>query len=360
MDYEQVKARKRERLLNGLDVSLLSGVEIGPLSRPIIRREDSDVYYVDHCSTEELREKYAGDHEHIEGIEDVDFVWGDSSLAELLGHRAPLDYVVASHVIEHVPDLCGWLQEMADVLKIGGNLLLIVPDKRFTFDLFRQLSSFEEVREAWTGHRRRPGLRLIMDHFVHVSHANTHALWDDYSVADHSSRVHGPEFLDLAYRQYGEGKYVDVHCWVFTPWHFLRIVGRMVEEMGLPFDLRFFLPTPRHDLEFYVQLEKVQTVTTNWESEADRVLNTAPWPSGISVYVNDGIMGRRKADQSAEVAADGAAAAIDPAPPVDEPPSAPPESSIPDQSESPLTRSLRMLRAAGASWKDKLPGIRRS
>jgi hypothetical protein len=71
-------------------------------------------------------------------------------------------------------------------------------------------------------------------------------------------------------------------------------------------------------------------------------------------------MGRRKADQSAEVAADGAAAAIDPAPPVDEPPSAPPESSIPDQSESPLTRSLRMLRAAGASWKDKLPGIRRS
>jgi len=216
----------------------------------VVRRHEAEVYYVDHCSADDLRKKYSGDHAHIDGIEEVDFIWAEQPLVELIGGKAPLDFIVAAHVIEHVPDLCGWLKEMSDALKIGGRLLLIIPDKRFTFDIYRRLSSFEEVIQAWQERRRRPGLRLVMDHIANVVTADTWKLWDDCALADHLDYHHGPEYLSLAAREYAEGKYIDVHCWVFTPWHFMHLMGRMVNEMGLALDLKYFLTTQDHDLEF--------------------------------------------------------------------------------------------------------------
>jgi hypothetical protein len=79
---------------------------------------------------------------------------------------------------------------------------------------------------------------------------------------------HGPEYLELAAREYSEGKYIDVHYWVFTPWHFLKMMGLVCQKLGVSFDLQYFLTTQKHDLEFYIQLKKVETVSTDWLSEA--------------------------------------------------------------------------------------------
>lgn len=278
--FQRVMERRKARLLGNYRVAGKRGVEVGPLSRPVVRRDEAEVYYVDHCSTEELKAKYSGDHAHIEGIEDVDFVWRDQPLVDLIGDKAPLDFIIAAHVIEHVPDLRGWLGEMHDALKVGGRLLLIVPDKRFTFDFYRRLSSFEEVTQAWQEKRRRPGLRIVMDHFANVVTANTWALWDDYRTAEGQQYHHGPEFLEMAMRQHAEGQYVDVHAWVFTPWHFMHLMSRMVREMGLKFDLKFFMTTQDHDLEFYVQLERVKIPSTDWAAEAEKAEREALWPPG--------------------------------------------------------------------------------
>ena len=197
---------------------------------------------------------------------------------------------MAAHVIEHVPDLCGWLREMSDALKISGRLLLVIPDKRFTFDIYRRLSSFEEVIHAWQERRRRPGLRLVIDHFANVVKADTSELWENYALADHLHYYHGPEFLSLAAREHAEGKYIDVHCWVFTPWHFMHLMGRMVREMGLNFDLRYFLTTQDHDIEFYVQLEKVTALTTDWAQEAEAARRGALWPRNMPDVPADGLL----------------------------------------------------------------------
>ena len=42
---------------------------------------------------------------------------GTGAWPPALGDRGPVGYVVASHVIEHVPDLVGWLGELAEVLR---------------------------------------------------------------------------------------------------------------------------------------------------------------------------------------------------------------------------------------------------
>ena len=56
--------------------------------------------------TEELRRWYAiNDTVNVDDIVEVDHVWGDQTLAECVGATGAYDYLVASHVIEHVPDL---------------------------------------------------------------------------------------------------------------------------------------------------------------------------------------------------------------------------------------------------------------
>ncbi len=275
---DSLRGTRRDRILQGLDVTDLRGAEIGPLSRPLIRKNESEVYYVDHCSAEDLKVKYASDPTiNAEDVVHVDYVWSNEPAKDLLRDVCPLDYVVASHVIEHVPDLIGWLHEMHDTLREGGSLLLAVPDKRFTFDACRRISPMEEIRLAYGERRRRPGLRCIMDYFANIVRADVAALWNDYSRVEELPLF--PEsFLGAAATDYAAGRYVDVHCWVFTPWSFLKTLGRIVRETGLCFDLGGFQTTSSHNLEFFVRLVRAPRSTTDWEEEAARARAGAIWP----------------------------------------------------------------------------------
>jgi predicted SAM-dependent methyltransferase len=280
---DPVVRKMRERVLAGQDISGWRGIEIGPLCRPLVSQHESQVSYVDHCSTAELKHKYLGDP-NVDGekIVEVDFVWKDRPLREVLGKLCPVDYIVASHVIEHVPDLIGWLKEMHDSLRDGGLLILIVPDKRFTFDIHRRTSSYEEIRAAHEELRRRPGLRCVMDHFANVVAADCYALWENYDETERVPFCHSPDFLELAAQHYAEGRYIDVHCWVFTPWFFLETLGRIVRETNLGFDLQYFKTTVSHDLEFYVRLVRVSSPSTDWYKEAAEARKSALWPASIS------------------------------------------------------------------------------
>src|SRR4051794_28223139 len=89
-------------------------IEIGPSYNPVAAKADGwQVTVIDHASQEELVAKYAA-AEHVDAgrIEPVDIVWRGEPLHEIvdvarLGGYAGL---IASHVIEHVPDLIGFLR----------------------------------------------------------------------------------------------------------------------------------------------------------------------------------------------------------------------------------------------------------
>ena len=56
-----------------------------------------------------------------------------------------LDFVIMSHVIEHLANPVKAIQEGFRVLAIGGRFLIAVPDKDFTFDRHRSVTSFEHL-----------------------------------------------------------------------------------------------------------------------------------------------------------------------------------------------------------------------
>ena len=143
------------------------GLEIGPLASPVlVPRKMGEVYSWTICPPTRLIAKFTGDPDVDETpIVSTDLVWGSNTLAEAVGSSAPFDYVVASHVLEHVPDLIGWLNEVSAVLRPGGRLSLAMPDRRYTFDIRRRETDVSEIVEASLLQLRRPAVRATFDHF---------------------------------------------------------------------------------------------------------------------------------------------------------------------------------------------------
>jgi SAM-dependent methyltransferase len=157
----------RQWALDCIDERNQRGLEIGPLATPIASKANGTVFYVDHADTASLRRKYAED-EHmrsrLDDIVEVDYVLPEGqSLAEGLASEGPFDYIIASHVIEHIPDVITWLDEIHGLLVPGGILSLVVPDKRFTFDVNRLPTDVSAILDCHHRSLVRPTLGQIYD-----------------------------------------------------------------------------------------------------------------------------------------------------------------------------------------------------
>ena len=133
------------------------GLEIGPSHAPLMSKADgNDVSIFDYLDAEGLRTKYAAAGCDVSLVEDVDFVGDGRPMSEVIGRLGAFRWIVASHVIEHVPDLLGFLRDCDTLLAPGGVLVLAVPDKRFCFDLLRPVSTIGQVLQAHVDGRKRP------------------------------------------------------------------------------------------------------------------------------------------------------------------------------------------------------------
>ena len=246
---------RRSRILAGVDVANQRGLEIGPHDRPLVHKHEGPVEYVDYTDTETLRaHAYAG--VDPTNIPEVDHVWATRPLIEAVG--SPVSYIVASHVIEHVPDLVGWLFDLRGALVPQGILGLAVPDRRFTFDLLRPESTLGDVVEAFLLRRRTPSLRHVFDNCalgVTVDHARA---WREPLAGSDLPRLVGENALQFAYDQCVEiastPRYIDSHCWIFTPASFLSVLEGLTRLKLAPFAVRSFTPTRKDDIEFTAQL----------------------------------------------------------------------------------------------------------
>lgn len=78
-----------------------------------------------------------------------------------------LDYLCSSHVLEHLPNPLAALIEWHRVLRPGGLLYLVVPDKRFTFDAPRALTAPEHLLRDFLVARTTAGSIQHIREFVY-------------------------------------------------------------------------------------------------------------------------------------------------------------------------------------------------
>jgi predicted SAM-dependent methyltransferase len=242
-------------LLNGIDLRTERGIEFGPLDCPLVTKDDGRILYIDYTTADVLRARHA----HRPGkdpaaIVDVDRVWNDA-LPRVLRDDSPLDYALASHVIEHVPNLVGWLSEVAQVLRPGGRLCLAVPDKRYTFDHQRTPSRLAEAMSAYVQKLRRPSPQQVFDHHYKVVQLPLREAWQGRLDTSNLSRIHDMGYALSQTRKAQDGEYVDCHCWVFTPRSFLELMSELAEHGFLAYRLASFHDTRPYTFEFHACLE---------------------------------------------------------------------------------------------------------
>jgi SAM-dependent methyltransferase len=139
------------------------GIELGALNYPLdvaanprIRR----VRYVDRYPKDELLRLFP----ELAGVRDA--IVETDIRCELIHGLGPIedgsqDFVIACHLIEHLPDPIHFINECWRVLRPDGLLFLAAPDRRFSTDRPRPVTSLEHLIDD---HRRAE--RTIEDHHL--------------------------------------------------------------------------------------------------------------------------------------------------------------------------------------------------
>lgn len=206
------------------------GLEIGPSYNPIAPKSKGfDVRVLDHATRDELIAKYNAHGVNTSRIEDVDYIWSGQRLSSIVGESQSFDWIIASHVIEHTPDLVGFLQSCQDLLAPGGVVSLAIPDKRYCFDFFRERTSLAQVIDAREQARSNHSVGTAAEHFLNAVAKDGAIAWGAGYPGEYQF-ANGIDHARIAMASL-QTAYVDCHAWVFTPWSF-RLMMRDLRDLG--------------------------------------------------------------------------------------------------------------------------------
>ena len=268
MEYFQYRMAK---ILGAVDRHKMQAIEFGPLNNPTLSKNLFDVVYVDYASTSVLREKKYDQTINPEDIVEVDYVWGGKPLSEIIHQK--FDYAVACHVLEHVPDFIGWMFDVHSILNPSAILGLVLPDCRFTFDCCRQLTTLGELLESYLYRRTTPSVQQIFNHCFDAVVVDKKDAWAKKLYKDDLEKLNGTIALQFAYDQCLDyiktNRYIDSHCWVFTPFSLLEIAKALAQLRLFPFSIQEFCPTIVGEFEFIIRLSKSDPAT-----DKDLILNS--------------------------------------------------------------------------------------
>lgn len=237
-------------------------LEIGPLNRPIVlKSEYKNSLYCDIRSTEEIKKLYAG-NEYLEktgisidinSIVEVDYVL-NKSYQNTFSHMEKFDYVVASHVLEHMQDIIGFFQDISGIMKPGGKLCIIYPDKRYCFDHFRESASFRDAYDVFTRGRTETA-RMVLDFFsMSVNENNPVFYWKGKNLKEIIPLNNFDQSIKNYKRALNGEKLDDVHYWPFTDRSFLLFMYNCIRAKLIPFTCSQFIPTKENTQQFFVEL----------------------------------------------------------------------------------------------------------
>ncbi len=222
----QNKQKMREIIVSQISGK---GVEYGAGSRPTPVPINVDVSYSEpYQSEDQYKRMNYNDNvvvpSHAASIDNQREFANDS-----------LDFIIAAHVIEHTPKPVQAIVESYRTLKKGGQLVLIVPDKRHTFDRPREITTLQHLITDYEDYDRSRDLEHYYDFFLKVKRTK--------------------DAKEQAEQYYKEGR--DTHFHVWDPASFHELLTYIVSNYA-PYNS--FEIKPRVDdktcIEFYAVLTK--------------------------------------------------------------------------------------------------------
>ncbi|MDP2786086.1 MAG: glycosyltransferase [Sulfurimicrobium sp.] len=207
------------------------GYEIGAGDRPTRVPLSAQVKYIDKFTFEGASDgsfigKSAINFVHVSVYEAMD------SLNSIEDGSA--DFFIACHVIEHVPNVMASLKSAYKKLKKGGELFMVVPDKRYMFDQGRA----ETTLEHFLVDEIRGGDVETLEHYVEYFRR---------SAAD-------SHFMETALAGFESGR--DIHMHVFTPESMGNLLAYLHGNLNFTEHSVLTPSQPEVLQEFYVRIKK--------------------------------------------------------------------------------------------------------
>jgi predicted SAM-dependent methyltransferase len=134
-----------------------TGIEFGAGARPTQIPLEAEVRYAEPYFTPEQMERMYGQSKNYMIPDLLDFFDNQTNIPE-----QSVDFIIAAHVIEHTKNPIKAFVDSYRALRDGGQLILIVPDKRYTFDKPRHLTTVEHLVEDY----RDPSDERDFDHYL--------------------------------------------------------------------------------------------------------------------------------------------------------------------------------------------------
>lgn len=218
-------------------------LEIGAYTRPLVWRPEFDAHFLDFYSTQELQEHCRANNQPYENVVPVDYVVrGEDYLSALDG---TFDVVIANHVLEHIKNPIAWLIMIGAAVREGGLAFISLPDKRVSFDKFRDETSIAHILCDYL----IEGRDLESEHCI-----ETEIFYDrQYIKLERSLETS----LSLSRIKAAAGRHhPGIHCHVFNGSNFLnKILNPLIYMKLIPWSVLDYVEQPRAG-EFYMVLKK--------------------------------------------------------------------------------------------------------
>lgn len=243
-----------------------SGVEVGPGHVPFeLPFPGAEVRYIDRWLPDENRALFPELDSSARFPEPDIIAHFDIDRLQPLPD-ASTDFVICSHVLEHLADPIGFLDDIYRVLRPGGATLLLLPDRRRTFDRCREPTSLEHLISEF-----RSGVKEVDDVHILDFIAGVHRAMGS------SSSIPAAE-TEPAYLALQRQRSVHAHCWAndeFVPvilygieklghnWDFVD--GLLTEEQGGDnFEFGFVLRRLTVDLDSEIASQRFSMIWNAW------------------------------------------------------------------------------------------------
>lgn len=153
------------------------------------------------------------------------------------------DAVIAAHVIEHLANPIRAIQEMQRVLRPGGKLVLIVPERTLTFDSVRAATPFSHVFQEFLS-----GVSDVSQEHIQEFCAS---VWSQPSFhPDLVREWHDPQKLNAERVALHRRRSIHVHCW--SAEEFASFIAASIAEglMSWVLESIYFAEENRGSIEF--------------------------------------------------------------------------------------------------------------
>jgi SAM-dependent methyltransferase len=190
-----------------------SGLEIGAFTQPTDLPPDFHIEYYDKFPPVEIRKMY--DENWGRPLVEPHY-HGDAQLLEGIGDKT-FDFIVANHVIEHLEDPITFIKSVLYRLNPDGHAMIAAPNKRFSFDSDRQLTTFQH----------------LLDDYNHGSSRSRKTHYFDWAC--NVDKLQGEDAKNRA--QHLDESDFSIHYHVWDENSFVNFITSVIQFLDLPMSL---------------------------------------------------------------------------------------------------------------------------